>query len=82
MSKQTYGAEEARKLLPELIERAHHGRSSVITKRGKPYARIVAMDATTTKKPRLPLLALAGSGRGLWGRNSRVTVKHLRGEWE
>jgi prevent-host-death family protein len=82
MAKKTYGAEEARTLLPELLERAHHGKASVITKRGKPYAKIVAVDAVTTGKPRLALLALAGTGRGLWGRDSRATVKKLRGEWE
>jgi predicted nucleic acid-binding protein/antitoxin (DNA-binding transcriptional repressor) of toxin-antitoxin stability system len=39
MAKKTYGAEEARTLLPDLLERAHHGKANVITKRGKPYAR-------------------------------------------
>lgn len=82
MAKKTYGAEEARKMFPELIERAHHGSASVITKRGKPYAKIVAVNAVTSGKARLSLLALAGTGRGLWGRDSRASVRQLRGEWE
>lgn len=82
MAKKTYGAEEARTLLPELMERAHHGTSTVITKRGKAYARIVPMTMIDDGKPRLALLSLAGTGRGLWGRDSRVTTKRLRDEWE
>ena len=81
MAKKSYGAEEARTLLPELLERAHHGERSVITKRGKPYAEVVPVGAVTSDKPKLPFLALAGSGRGLWGKSSRRTLKRLRDEW-
>jgi prevent-host-death family protein len=81
MAKKQYGAEEARTLLPELLERAHQGKSSIITKRGKPYAELVPIGTLTVKKSRMPLLSLAGSGRGLWGRDSRKTLKHLRDEW-
>ena len=81
MPKKSYGAEEARTLLPELIERAHRGERSVITKRGKPYAEVVPVGSSTNGKPRLSFLSLAGTGHGLWGRNSRKTLKHLRDEW-
>lgn len=81
MPKNTYGAEEARTLLPDLIERAHRGERSVITKRGKPYAEVVPVGSDTRGKPRLPFLSLAGSGRGLWGHDSRKTLKRLRDEW-
>jgi len=80
MTKNRYGAEEARTLLPELLERAHRGNSSVITKRGKPYAEIVPV-GTTSEGKKMSLLVLAGSGRGLWGKSSRRTVKRLRDEW-
>jgi prevent-host-death family protein len=81
MSKKTYGAEEARSMLPRLIERAHHGKTTVITKRGRPYAAIVPVDEVSTGKARGSLLALAGTGRGLWGRHSAATVKKMRDEW-
>ena len=82
MAKKSYGAEEARTLLPELMERAHRGERSVITKRGKPYAEVVPVGSIATGKPRLAFLSLAGTGRGLWGRASRKTLKRLRDEWQ
>jgi len=80
-TKKVYGSEEARTRLPELIERAHRGEGSVITKRGKPYAEVVPVGSNTNGKPRLSFLSLAGTGRGLWGHDSRKTVKRLRDEW-
>jgi antitoxin (DNA-binding transcriptional repressor) of toxin-antitoxin stability system len=80
MAKRIYGAEEARILLPELLERAHQGVGSLITKRGKPYAEVVPVG--TVRGPRIALLSLAGTGRGLWGRSSRSTLKRLRDEWQ
>jgi prevent-host-death family protein len=80
MPKKTYGAEEARTLLPELLERAHHGSTSVITKRGKPYAAIVPV-VQTRSMPRISILALSGSGEGLWGKQPSKTVDALRDEW-
>lgn len=82
MAKKSYGAEEARTLLPELLDRAHRGEPSVITKRGKPYAEVVPVGSVTRGKPRLPFLSLAGSGRGLWGRDSQKAVNRLRDEWQ
>jgi prevent-host-death family protein len=81
-AKKSYGAEEARTLLPDLLERAHRGEGSVITKRGKPYAEVVPVGTMTNARPRLAFLSLAGSGRGLWGRASRKTLKALRDEWQ
>lgn len=78
----TYGAEEARTHLPELLERAHRGERSVITKRGKPYAEVVPVGTPAPGKPRIPLLSLAGSGTGLWGGISRETIERMRDEWE
>ena len=82
MAKKSYGAEEARTLLPELIERARRGEASVITKRGKPYAEVVPVGTLNNAKPSLAFLSLAGSGRSLWGRDSRATLKRLRDEWQ
>lgn len=82
MAKKSYGAEEARTLLPELLERAYRGERSVITKRGKAYAEVVPVGDAASGKPRISLLSLAGTGRGLWGRDARKTVKRLRDEWQ
>ncbi len=75
----TYGAQDARTRLPELLDKANRGLSSVITKRGKPYAALVPADQVNRTK--CNLMALAGSGRGLWGKNSALTVRKLRDEW-
>ena len=79
MAKRTYGAEIARTLLPELLERAHQGLSSLITKRGKPYAALVPVGQM--RRTRQAVLALRGSGRGLWGKDSARTIRDLRDEW-
>jgi prevent-host-death family protein len=79
--KKTYGSEEARSLLPELLERAHHGSASVITKRGKPYAAIVPVGEARLAKARVSIVALEGTGAGLWGRNAAASIGKLRDEW-
>jgi prevent-host-death family protein len=81
MPKKTYGAEEARTLLPELLERAHHGKATVITKRGKPYAAIVPVAQAAAGKSGVSILSLSGTGRGLWGRDAAAMVTALRDEW-
>ena len=48
---------------------------------GKPYAEVVPVGSSTNGKPRLSFLSLAGTGHGLWGHDSRKTLKRLRDEW-
>jgi prevent-host-death family protein len=60
------GAEEARDQLPRLLEAAESGRSTVITRRGRPVAALVP---TGDYLASVPLTPAAGSGGGLWGRN-------------
>lgn len=81
MVKKSYGAEEARAKLPELLERASRGQATLITKHGRPYAAVVPAPKTLALKPRMSLLALAGSGKGLWGRGSSKAVHRMRDEW-
>ncbi len=76
-----YGAEDARAHLPELLERAHHGSPTIITKRGRPYAALVSIEAVS-RPPHLLLSSLKGSGAGLWGEDAARTVAILRDEWE
>jgi prevent-host-death family protein len=76
-----YGADVARAKLPELLERAHHGSATVITKRGRPYAALVPI-TTVAATPHLSLASVKGSGAGLWGTDAGATVAAMRDEWE
>jgi prevent-host-death family protein len=75
------GVEEARNQLPKLIEAAEAGHATVITRRGKAVAALVPLDAYDTQTRQQSLLSIAGSGRGLWGRDSSRTIESLRDEW-
>jgi prevent-host-death family protein len=75
------GAEEARNQLPNLLEAAEGGWSTVITKRGRPVAVLVPIADYVATARQEPLTAVAGSGRGLWGRNSARAIRKLRDEW-
>ncbi|MEQ1581235.1 MAG: type II toxin-antitoxin system Phd/YefM family antitoxin [Steroidobacteraceae bacterium] len=75
------GAEEARNQLPALIEAAADGRSTVITRHGRPVAALVPIDRMD-RDYQASLLELKGSGRGLWGKSSAATLRRLRSEWD
>jgi len=75
------GAEEARNQLPELLDAAENGRSTIITKHGRPVAAIVPLDAYDATSRQQSLGAMEGSGRGLWGADSGRTLRDLRDEW-
>jgi prevent-host-death family protein len=75
------GVEEARNELPKLLEAAARGQTTIITRRGQPIAALVPLEAYEHTRRQLPLLDLRGSGRGLWGRDSRATIRALRKEW-
>jgi prevent-host-death family protein len=76
------GAEEARSQLPDLLAAAEKGRSTIITRHGRPVAALVPIDAYGSAVRQQPLLPLAGTGRGLWGKDSTRTVRKLREEWD
>ena len=75
------GAEEARNQLPDLLAAAERGRTTVITKHGRPVAAIVPMEEVSGARKQHPLVTLRGSGRGLWGKSSTRTLRGLRDEW-
>jgi len=81
----TYGLEQARAQLPHIASEALAGESSVITRHGKPVAVVVPVDqwqAQRVQSLRGPgILALRGTGRGLWGKDPAKTVAKLRDEW-
>ena len=75
------GAEEARNQLPDLLDAAEKGRSTVITRHGRPVAALVPVEAYGAAIRQQPLTPVAGSGRRLWGQNSARTLRRLRDEW-
>ncbi|MGH8218724.1 MAG: type II toxin-antitoxin system Phd/YefM family antitoxin [Steroidobacteraceae bacterium] len=75
------GAEEARNQLPDLLEAAEKGRSTIITKHGRPVAALVPLKQYDATGGQQPLVPLQGSGRGLWGEDSARTLRDLRDEW-
>ncbi len=74
------GAEEARQQLPAILSAAASGRTTLITRHGRSVAAVVPAAAVKRRKP-VSLLALAGTGRGLWGRGSARSIGKLRDEW-
>jgi len=75
------GAEEARNQLPELLDAAEKGESTIITRRGRPIAVLAPVAALGAVIGQQPLMPLQGSGRGLWGKDSARTIRRLRDEW-
>jgi prevent-host-death family protein len=74
------GSEEARNELPSLLEEAEEGRATIITRRGRPIAALVPLTQYRAVRQQ-SLLALEGSGRGLWGSHAGPAIKKLRDEW-
>jgi prevent-host-death family protein len=78
---QRKGAEEARNQLPDLLDAAERGRSTIITRHGRPVAALVPIEAHGAATRQQPLIPVEGSGRGLWGKSSTRTMAKLRNEW-
>jgi prevent-host-death family protein len=82
---QRYGLEQARAQLPHIASEAMAGYASVITRHGKPVAAVVPVDRVLS--PALAathpggILALRGTGQGLWPEGAARAVTELRDEW-
>lgn len=76
------GVEDARNRLPALLAEAERGRSTVITRHGRAVAAIVPIDGVAGMPRQKSLLGLAGSGKGLWGRDGAKALRKLRDEWD
>jgi prevent-host-death family protein len=80
-----YGLEQARAQLPLIASEAVAGYSSVITRHGKPVAVVVPVEQWREEQARTlkqcGVLALRGSGRGLWPEGAAPAVAQLRDEW-
>jgi prevent-host-death family protein len=75
------GAEEARNQLPDLLQGAERGQSTIITRHGRPVAALVPIETFNATVRQQSLLPLKGSGRGLWGSDSSATMRKLRDKW-
>lgn len=75
------GAEEARNQLPDLLAAAEKGQATIITKHGRAVAALMPIGAYGSALRQQPLTPVAGSGRGLWGKDSTRTLRKLRDEW-
>jgi prevent-host-death family protein len=79
---QRKGVQDARNQLPSLLADAAKGRPTIITRHGRSIAAIVPIDGVEGRARQRPLVPLAHSGRGLWGKDSTKAVRRLRGEWD
>jgi prevent-host-death family protein len=75
------GAEQARNQLPSLLEDAAKGRTTIITRHGRSVAAIVPISSVQPPRRQKDLVALMGSGKGLWGAKSRSRLRRMRDEW-
>ena len=75
------GSEEARNELPALLEDAAGGRTTIITRCGRPVAALVPLAQYRASHRQQSLLTMEGSGRGLWGKNSASALDKVRDEW-
>lgn len=75
------GVEDARNQLPALLAEAEKGRATIITRRGRSVAAIVPVEHAALGRRQKSLTGLAGSGKGLWGKDSARTLRRLREEW-
>jgi len=76
------GVEDARNQLPALLAEAERGRSTIITRHGRSIAAIVPVERAEGGSRQKSLMGLAGSGKGLWGKDSARTLRRLRDEWQ
>ena len=80
-----YGLEQARIQLPSIVANAHAGVASIIARHGKPYAAVVPVQdlqkLRSSAHAPSGLLALRGTGRGLWGADVGKAISRLRDEW-
>lgn len=76
------GSEAARRELPRLLDLAHSGEPAMILKRGKPYAILASPEQCKLPSTPVGLLALRGSGSGLWGKKPAETLAAMREEWD
>ncbi|MBM5810491.1 MAG: hypothetical protein FJ191_00785 [Gammaproteobacteria bacterium] len=69
-------------LSQEVSDKLTADSTAVMDALGCNRAALIPVDALIERTAQRPLLPLAGSGRGLWGRDSTATQRRLRDEWD
>lgn len=67
--------------MPALLDGVEKGKSTIITRHGRPVAVLVPITARGAGIGQQPLTPWPGSGRDLWGKDSTRTIRRLREEW-
>ena len=85
MNPKTYDLKKAAAQLSRIVRDAQTGQSSLLTMHGVPVAALVSVEqwqqTPTEVSSHAGILALRGTGRGLWGTSAATNVRKLRGEW-
>jgi len=64
------------------LAEAERGSATILTRHGRPIAAIVPVGRAADGLRQKSLLGLAGSGKGLWGKDGVKTLRRLREEWQ
>jgi antitoxin (DNA-binding transcriptional repressor) of toxin-antitoxin stability system len=75
----TLDASEVGRRFSELVERAEHGQTTLITHEGRVCAVLAPPPAENRVTP--SMTDLRGSGHGFWGPDVEATLRSLREEW-
>lgn len=78
----TKGAEEARSQLPNLLDAAERGKTTIVTRRGRPVAAIIPAADVAIRGAQRGFMKLRGAGKGAWGPDPRAAIAVLRSEWD
>ncbi len=76
------GAEQARRHLPKLLDQAHRGEATIITKHGKPYAALVPLSAIPPEVPVVSVFGLRGSAKHCWSDQPNKDINDIREDWD
>lgn len=86
MKPKTYDLTTAAAQLSRIVRDAQAGETCLITRRGVPIAALVPVAQCQAQKPKassnLGILALRGTGLGLWNTSQALAVAKLRDEWD
>jgi|GEM_PF-5394793 len=86
MEPKTYDLKQAAARLSCIVRDAQAGETCLITRHGVPLAALVSVEHWQAQKPKASsnagILALRGTGCGLWNTSHALAVTKLRDEWD
>ncbi len=78
---ESLGIEATRRRLPELVAAAREGKTTLITRHGRPLAALVPIDEVDRRRMPTAMRDLKGCAAGVWGEDPARLVEELRDEW-